>query len=143
MRNAGLDGAADFMEGLLDYICEVEMDHDVAKAIIDGSWPTADEWITRKRHERNGSELEVTPEERVNSYHLNIEIALRSVISMLAQRRPESGTFMREVMEQGVKALKLNVANRPFLDGVNRRLEALPVPAKQGINYNYDQNNVQ
>lgn len=39
----------EFWSGIYDLLLHAEMDLDVAHAVIDGSWPGADEWIARKR----------------------------------------------------------------------------------------------
>lgn len=41
-----------FFEELMDMYLGQGEDYDVAQAIIDGSWPTADEWIKDKRVQR-------------------------------------------------------------------------------------------
>ena len=39
----------EFWSKMYDYLCEVEDDRDYYKAVVDGSWPTADEVIAYHR----------------------------------------------------------------------------------------------
>lgn len=41
-----------FFEDLMDAYLEQGMDNDVYEAVIDGSWPDADEWIKNARERR-------------------------------------------------------------------------------------------
>lgn len=49
MRLKGLVKEAEFVSELYDELSSLELDLDAANAIIDGTWPTADEWIAHKR----------------------------------------------------------------------------------------------
>jgi hypothetical protein len=47
-----------FFEELLDMYLDQGLDYDVSKAIIDGSWPTADKWIKSAREQRSRKQKE-------------------------------------------------------------------------------------
>lgn len=57
-KQAGLDDAAKLLDELHMDVTGAEMDRDVNRAIIDGSWPTADEQILAIRQT---SELRLGP----------------------------------------------------------------------------------
>ena len=56
IKDAGLDGALSFVEEMYDTLNNVELNNNVNQAIIEGSWPTADENIKCAR-ERYQSKL--------------------------------------------------------------------------------------
>ena len=43
--DVGLNDAVVFFEGIYEDLAHTEMDRDVKKAVINGSWPSADEQI--------------------------------------------------------------------------------------------------
>ena len=54
LKAARLGAFAEFFEDIYSELAHVQMDNAVNKAIIDGSWPDADQIIETARAKRNG-----------------------------------------------------------------------------------------
>ena len=54
LKETGLTDSIQFFEKIYDELMNVGLDNNVNKAVIDGSWPTADEQIAWARLKRKG-----------------------------------------------------------------------------------------
>lgn len=52
----GVEEAIEFLEGIYEQLSNIEQDNSVNRAIIEGSWPMADELISIAREKVDGKE---------------------------------------------------------------------------------------